>query len=125
MACGADTQQELIDVVGTGSAHDGAPLAGVSVTPLLFPNNRAATDADGQYQVRTSSNDILLFTFVGYQQVKVAVDGRQRSDVVMEGAETFMDEVVVVAYGEQKKISLTGAISSVADRKSTRLNSSH
>src|SRR3546814_15606744 len=35
----------------------------------------------------------------------------------MEGAETFMDEVVVVAYGEQKKISLTGAISSVATRE--------
>src|SRR3546814_5601633 len=80
MALGADNQQEQLDVVGTVSAHDGAPLAGVSVTPLLFPNNRAATAADGQYQVRTSSNDTLLFTFVGYQQVQVAVDGRQRID---------------------------------------------
>lgn len=113
----AQEQPELVGVAGTVSASDGNPLSGVSVTPLINPNNRAATGADGQYRVRTTRNDTLLFTFVGYRPLKVAVGGREQIHVVLEGTDTFMDEVVVVAYGEQKKISLTGAISSVATRE--------
>ncbi len=46
----ADAQEQpgLVGVAGTVSASDGNPLSGVSVTPLLNPNNRAATGADGQ-----------------------------------------------------------------------------
>lgn len=116
-AFSAGSHQEQIDVVGAVSASDGTPLSGVSVTPLLYPNNKAATDIDGRYRIRTVKNDTLLFTFVGYEPLKVAVGGREQIDVVLADAETFMDEVVVVAYGEQKKISLTGAISSVGTKE--------
>lgn len=116
-AFGTNNQQEQIDVVGTVSANDGTPLSGVTVTPLLYPNNGGATDAAGQYRIRTVNNDTLLFTLVGHQPLKIAVEGKEQINAVMDITDTFMDEVVVVAYGEQKKISLTGAISSVATRE--------
>src|SRR5690606_3595415 len=81
---GARSQQEQLEVVGTVTASDGIPLSGVSVAPLSSPNNQTASADDGTYRVLTATNDTLLFTFVGYQPLKIAVEGRAQIHVTLE-----------------------------------------
>lgn len=113
----APSQQEQITVSGIVSANDGVPLSGVSVTPVSRPNSGVATNDAGAYQVLVDRSDSLRFTIVGYQQRTIAVDGKERINIVLESLDETLDEVVIVAYGEQKKISLTGAISSVTTKE--------
>jgi TonB-linked SusC/RagA family outer membrane protein len=89
-------------------------LPGVNI--LVQGTNRgASTDADGQYSLTVpSSADSLVFSYVGYQTQVVAIQGRSEIDVVMTPTAEFLDEVVVVGYGEQTKESVIGAISSVS-----------
>src|SRR5699024_12062862 len=89
-----------------------------------------STDADGTYQLAaSSSSDTLAFSFVGYQTQEIPIDGRTEIDISLQSKAFTGEEMVVVGYGEQKKVNLTGSVASVStdeiDRKSTRLNSSH
>src|SRR5690606_20855006 len=55
----------------------------------------------------------LVFSYVGMKSQTVAVNGRSRIDVTMASDTELLDEVIVVGYGTQKKVNLTGAVSAV------------
>jgi len=76
------------------------------------------TDADGNYTLQNvSPNETLEFSFVGMQKSMAKVGDHSVINVTMTEAATGLNEVVVVGYGSQKKIDLTGSIASVSDKE--------
>lgn len=106
--------QEDVTYTLTGKVVDenGVALPGVSI--LIAGTRRGTTsDYDGLYNLKVQKNDVLKFTFIGYKEEVVAVRGKERINVSMQPDSKNLDEVVVVAYGEQKKESVVGAITTV------------
>lgn len=91
----------------------GSPLPGVSVLIKGSTMNGGMTDVDGKYSVKASSNDVLVFTYIGMKKVEVPVGSKKVINVTMEDNVSSLNEVVVVGYGTAKKQSLTGAVSAI------------
>jgi TonB-dependent starch-binding outer membrane protein SusC len=103
--------QEL-QVSGTVTSVDGA-LPGVSVL-VKGTTLGTTTDSDGKYALNVpDGNSVLVFTFIGFTPVEAALNNRTTIDVVMEADITQLTEVVVVGYGTQKKVDLTGSVAIV------------
>ena len=76
-------------------------------------NNGTVSDLDGNFTLSVNPGDILRVTYVGYASQEIpAVSGKIMRIVLKEDTE-LLDEVVVVGYGTQKKVNLTGAVSAV------------
>src|SRR5699024_6531680 len=104
------TQQELV----TGLVRDstGRELAGVQVT-VEGTDRTTVTDATGRYQIAASAGEQLIFRLIGHEQQRAAVGTKTQINMVMKVIASDLDEVVVVGYGTQKKVNLTGAVSSI------------
>ena len=91
---------------------NGEPLIGVSIL-VKNTNNGTVSDLDGNFTLSVNPGDILRVTYVGYASQEIpAVSGKIMRIVLKEDTE-LLDEVVVVGYGTQKKVNLTGAVSAV------------
>lgn len=88
------------------------PLPGVNVV-IKGSTKGTVTDLDGKYSIETSSEDVLLFSFIGYITKEVTVGSQTSIDVAMGIDKKELDQVVVVGYGVQKKSDITGSITSV------------
>ena len=81
----------------------GEALIGVNVI-VKGTNQGTVTDINGVFTLRApSSNSTLLFSYVGFREQEVALNGRTELQVTMEQDTEFLDEVIVVGYGTQKK----------------------
>ncbi len=107
----ATAQQNVITVTGTVVDANGEPLIGVAV--VQSNTNGAVTDLDGKYSISVPSDATLTFSSIGYATQEVQVSGRTTIDVTLTTDVEFLDDVVVVGYGVQKKATLTGSISAV------------
>ena len=99
----------------TGSVQDvqGNPLIGVSILET-GTSNGTITDMTGTYSLNISStNATLRFSYIGYEEQLIKIQGRNVINVKMNEETSNLDEVVVVGYGVQRKSDLTGAISSI------------
>ena len=103
------------NVTGKVTGDDGSPLPGVNVR-LKNSQTGVSTDAKGFYSIKTSTQDILLFSSVGYVSQEVKVGNRTEINLAMASGTSSLDEVVVIGYGTQRKASLTGAVSSVTSK---------
>src|SRR5690606_30320120 len=72
-----------------------------------------STNEEGQFSIAANPNDILVFSYVGFVSREIPYSNQNSLDIRLATDNTAMDEVVVVGYGTQKKISMTGAVSSV------------
>ncbi|MEO8237476.1 MAG: TonB-dependent receptor [Flavobacterium sp.] len=101
-----------VTVNGTINDESGLPVPGATI--LIKGTNKAtASDFDGKFQINVPSNGTLTISFVGYNTVQEAVNGRTKIEVRLNPESQNLNEVVVVGYGTQKKSVVTGAISSV------------
>lgn len=100
-------------ITGTISDFSG-PLPGASVYEKDLISNATAADANGHFIItlRGTSNT-LVFSYIGYQQEQVNVSGKNQIDVILQNAVGNLDEVVVTGYGRTKRITNTGAVSSI------------
>ncbi|MEY4541192.1 MAG: hypothetical protein RLZZ306_2949 [Bacteroidota bacterium] len=89
----------------------------VSISVLKNSQVGVSTDAKGTYSIKTNSQDILLFSSVGYTTQEVKVGNRSEINVALVSSASSLDEIVVIGYGTQKKASLTGAVSSVTAKE--------
>lgn len=109
--------QAQINVSGTVADAKGEALIGVSVT-VKGTTVGETTDINGKYELKNvNPNAILVFSYVGYVTQEISLNRRTKLDVVLEENTKLLDEVVVVAYGTQKKINVTGAISQVTNKE--------
>lgn len=113
-AAKAVDEQQLISGRVTDSL--GNPIEGVSI--LVQGTSRGtATDAQGRYQIQADPGDVLVFRNVGYLMQEIAVNRQTGVDVILSEDQSDLGEVVVVAYGTQKKATITGAINSIATKE--------
>lgn len=106
-------QAKSIKVIGTVTDSKGVPLPGVNIKELNTTNG-AQTDFDGNYIITvTDANATLVFSFVGMKTAEIPVKGETKIDVQMADDAQSLDEVVLVGYGKQKKISVVGAQSTI------------
>ncbi len=103
---------EQSNITGTVTDPDGNPLPGASVV-VKGTTNGTQTDFDGNYTISALDTATLVFSYIGYANQEVAVNGQTTINVTLEESATLMDEVVVVGYTAQARGSLTGAVASV------------
>ncbi len=96
------------------------PIPGASVV-LKGTTKGTTTDANGAYSLAVpNGNAILVFSFVGYERQEVTVGNRSEVNVNLVADSKSLNEVVVVGFGTQKKINLTGAVSSIGTKELTQ-----
>ncbi|WP_413666617.1 TonB-dependent receptor [Mucilaginibacter sp. Mucisp86] len=94
----------------------GLPLPGVTVKQKGSAA-AAITDLNGNYAINvTDANATLVFSFVGFRTKEIALNGRSEVSITLEDAPQDLTEVVVVAYGVQRKETVTGAITSIGTK---------
>ena len=111
--------QEKKVIGAVNSAEDGQPLIGVNIL-IVGTSTGTITDIDGQYSLALPDGaEKMQFSYTGFQTIEVTIGTQLRIDVVMQAGE-LLDEVVVVGYGAQKKVNLTGAISVMKGEEITK-----
>ncbi len=98
-------------VTGTVSAFDG-PLPGVNIIEKGTTNG-VTTDFDGNFTITVGDDAILVFSYIGFKTQELAVTGQTSLNVLLEEDSALLDEVVVVGFGSQAKVDVTGAISQI------------
>ncbi len=101
--------QDKIKVSGTVVDNTSLPVIGASVM-VQGSTIGVPTDLDGNYEIEVDPNGVLEFSYVGFKTVEMAVNGRAKINVVLVEDNTFLESVVVVGYGTQKKGSITGSV---------------
>jgi TonB-dependent starch-binding outer membrane protein SusC len=94
------------------SSDDGGGIPGVNII-IKGTTQGTVTDADGVYTISADANATLVFTSIGYALQELVVGGRSTIDVTMTPDVSTLSEIVVVGYGNQKQIEVTGAVSQV------------
>jgi TonB-linked SusC/RagA family outer membrane protein len=102
---------QQIAVTGTVTSQAGAPLQGVTVR-VSGTETRVLTNGTGRYTITAPANGALNFTVIGQKPAREEIGGRTRIDVKMEPV-TYLEEVVVTAYTEQRRADITGAVASI------------
>lgn len=92
------------------------PLPGVNVY-IKGTNKGTITDLNGNYRITVNSeDDILVFSFIGYKQIEVPIDGKTEINIEMEEETKGLEEVVVVGYGSLKKRDVVGSVSTISNK---------
>jgi TonB-linked SusC/RagA family outer membrane protein len=96
-------------------ATDGSPIVGANI--LIKTTTRGTiSDSEGMFSIEASSTDVLLVTFIGFQTQEITVGSETTINIALQPSADALEEVVVVGYGEQKKVNLSGAVD-VVDSK--------
>ncbi|WP_240155037.1 TonB-dependent receptor [Chitinophaga sp. Cy-1792] len=103
----------------SGSVKDekNYPLQGVTVKVKNSPSG-ATTDAKGNFTFNANGNaDSLIVTFIGYNRQSLSMAASNNFSIILQQASTSLTDVVVVGYGQQKKESVTAAISTISSKE--------
>lgn len=104
--------QSLREINGTVTDASGEPLIGVSVL-VKETSNGTITDINGKFNVNAAIGATLQVSYVGYTTQDVKITSASPLHIVLKEDTKHLEEVVVVGYGTQKKVNLTGSVSSI------------
>ena len=111
-------------VSGTVTGPDKSPVVGATVV-VEGTTLGTSTDMQGKYTLSAPVNGTLVFSFIGYEDAKIAVNGKTTVDVVLKEASKSIDDIIVVAFGEAKKDAFTGSAKVVSSEDLTKTQSSN
>lgn len=97
------------------SEVDNMPIPGVNVI-VVGTSNGVISDFDGNYQIKVKKGDVLQFSYVGFASQTVIVEDQETINISLVENVSSLDEVVVVAYGAQKKKNVTSALTKVSGK---------
>ncbi|MGM9752889.1 MAG: SusC/RagA family TonB-linked outer membrane protein [Candidatus Cryptobacteroides sp.] len=106
-------------LTGTILDEGGLPLPGVMVVVVengqdTPPTTRGdVSDIDGNYTIYVNKGETIEYTFLGYTKVSRVYNGEERLDIVLKEDQMFLEDAVIVGYGQQKKSSITSAVSAI------------
>ena len=114
LACvfGSAVAQENSIVKGTVIDGSGEPLVGVSIL-VKGTTTGVVSGLDGSFTISVRNGETLVFSYVGYIKQEKLVGKEKNLKIVLQEDAKSLEEVVVVGYGTQKKVNLTGAVSSI------------
>lgn len=104
----------------TGKVTDtaGEPLIGATIMVAGHSNLATITDINGNFSLLVPENSKINISYIGYQSYEVNTQGKSSFNITLNEDSQQMDEVVVVGFGTQKKVNLTGAVTSVSLKES-------
>ncbi|MCR6720082.1 MAG: TonB-dependent receptor [Chitinophagaceae bacterium] len=98
-------------------AETGKPLAGTTIAVIGGASSTTSNDA-GTYTIQVPSlQSRLRVSHVGFLPAEISIDGRQNVDIILTPSASSLEEVVIVGYGAQKKVTMTGAVSTIDAKK--------
>ena len=103
---------QTVTVSGTVTDDKNEPVAGVVVV-VKGTTTSTIADVNGVYTVKAPADATLRFSSLGFNDKEEAVNGRSVVNITLTPAEQLLDEIVVVGYGTQRKVTLTGAVAGV------------
>ncbi len=106
--------QQKKDISGIVLDTEGNPVIGANVVEKGSPTNGTTTNEDGWFSLRVEENATLVVSYVGYKALEVATEGQSTLTITLTEDTQALEEVVVIGYGTQKKVNLTGAVSTVS-----------
>ena len=104
--------QQTKNVTGIVKDALGDPIIGVNVV-VKGTTIGTVTDMNGAYSLQADANATLVISYIGYKTQEIPVKGQTAINITLSEDSEALDEVVVVGYGTQKKVNLTGSVSSV------------
>jgi len=111
-------------VSGTVTDENGAPMPGVNIV-IKGTSNGAATDTDGKFKITAKDADILLFSFIGYQNNEMAVGSRSVVNAQMTLDVKTLSELVVVGYSSVEKKDLSSSVAVVDTKEMSKIAASN
>lgn len=105
-------QQKQKRISGIIKDATGEPIIGANVVEKGTTNG-TVTDMDGKFSLDVQNNGVLQVSYIGYLTKEIPVSGKSSFNVILSDDSQNLNEVVVVGYGTQKKVNLTGAVSTV------------
>lgn len=112
------------NISGTVTERNGDPLVGVTVQ-IKNKLIGTTTDIDGQYNIRITNDDILVFSYIGMKTHEVAVGTRSTLNVTLEDDIEQLEELVVIGYGTQKKDHMTGSVATISSKELNKVPASN
>lgn len=112
---GPSVQQAKHTITGVVKDETGEPVIGANVS-VKGSATGAVTDLDGKFTLTVPANATLKVTYIGYADKEVKVGAQNHLEITLEEDTQKLNEVVVVGFGTQKKVNLTGSVS-VVDAK--------
>ncbi len=110
--------QPAIAVSGTITDAAGIPVIGAVVMDAARSSNGCVSDVDGNFTLRAAAGTVLQVSCIGYRAYRFTVLSRQQPyKIVLQEDNVQLDEVVVVGYGVQKKVTMTGAVSAIQNKE--------
>ncbi len=110
------TYAQLRSISGIVKDATGLPVIGANVKEA-GTSNGTITDFDGNFILNVNTGSLLNFSYIGYKDQEVMVKNQKSLVVVLQENSEELEEVVVVGYGQQKKESVVGAISTVSSKE--------
>ncbi len=106
-------QQNKKTISGNITDIHGEPIIGANIIEVGEPTNGTTSDLDGKFSLQVDDNAIILITYIGFLDIEVKTAEKTQFDVVLKEDTQTLDELVVVGYGVQKKVNLTGSVTSI------------
>lgn len=103
------------NITVTGTVSDGGDNSTIPSVSIIVKGTTKGTqtDANGKYTISVPANGTLVFTYIGYNTQEVPVNNRTTVNISMASSSQQLEQVVVVGYGTQRKIDVTGAVATV------------
>ena len=112
---GGYAQNKSIEVSGNVKDETGMPLIGVNISVKNASGLGVITDIDGNYRIKIAPYSTLIYSYIGMvtQEILIKENMKKVNVVLKESTKTVIDEVVITGTGVQKKVTVTGAVSTV------------
>ncbi len=105
--------QQTVEVKGVVYDATGMPVIGASVVEKGNPTNGVITDLDGNFTLNIPQNGVIEISYIGYATQEIKATPGKILNITLKEDNQLLDEVVVVGYGVQKKVNLTGSVATV------------
>ena len=106
--------QEILVSVTITEKESNTPLPGVSVV-VNGTAIGSSSDFDGKYTIKASLNDVLVFSYLGYQTKEVEVTSSQLN-IILEESSQNLDEIIIIGYGSTTLKDATGSVTAITSK---------
>ncbi|MFA7066596.1 MAG: TonB-dependent receptor plug domain-containing protein, partial [Dysgonamonadaceae bacterium] len=112
-------QQQKKLITGLITDKDGESIIGANIVEIGTTNG-TVTDVNGNFTLRVEQNAVLHISYIGYLSLDIKTSGKKTFKIVLEEDTKALDEVVVIGYGTQNKVTITGSISTISTEELTQ-----
>ncbi len=112
------SEKQRTDIEITGIVRDSAStLAGVTIFVEGNSTLSTKTNVNGEFTLRIPEKAVVVFQYMGYKTQRVQIGNQRTLNITLQTSNSQLDEVIVVGYGTQRKINLTGAVDQISAKE--------